>query len=611
MDSEEFRQRGREMVDYIAGYLDNIDERRVTPKIEPGYLRPLLPDAAPQDGESWDDIMADIETKIMPGVTHWQHPRFHAYFPSGNSYPSILGDMLSDAIGCIGFSWAASPACTELETIVLDWLGQMVGLPESFLAFPKTSKGGGVIQSSASECVFVTLLAARAHKIRELKISHPEEEEGVLLSKLIAYCSKEAHSCVEKAAMMAFTKLRILEPDENQSLRGDALAEQIARDKEMGFIPFYVETTLGTTSCCSYDNIQEIGPVCEQHGVWLHVDGAYAGNSFICPELRGPMAGIEYASSFNFNTNKFMLTNFDCSVMWVQDRFRLTQALVVDPLYLQHSYSEQSIDYRMCIRDSFESFVLQDERFEVCSPVHLGLVCFRLNGSNEVNQKLLSSINASGRLHMVPASLGEKYVIRFCVCAQNATDDDIEHAWNVITEFATDLKEIMAQDAVNDVGTKTEAVNTEEVFHMVDRQTRRSLRYKRSCFVRMVSDPKLYNPKINPSPTGSVRSRHPTVEHEVNGHASSGIPIDSDDTLRHPISQASMESLRNEFLSSSPSSPLSPSAFPWSPLSPLALNSFPSSPSRFLPRTKSDVADKMTMCNLIDVQKLNQENKAI
>ncbi|KAF2368857.1 Pyridoxal phosphate-dependent decarboxylase [Trinorchestia longiramus] len=622
MNSEEFRQRGREMVDYIANYLDNISERRVTPNVEPGYLRPILPEAAPQEGESFEEIMADVESKIMPGVTHWQHPRFHAYFPSGNSYPSILGDMLSDGIGCIGFSWAASPACTELETIVVDWLGQMVGLPETFLSFPESSIGGGVIQSSASECVFVSLLAARAHKIRELKISHPEEDEGVLLSKLIAYCSKEAHSCVEKAAMMAFTKLRILEPDANQSLRGDTLADQMARDKEMGLIPFYVETTLGSTSCCSFDNIKEIGPVCEQYGVWLHVDGAYAGSSFICPELRAPMAGIEYASSFNLNTNKLMLTNFDCSVMWVRDKFRLTQALVVDPLYLQHSYSEQSIDYRhwgiplsrrfralklwFVIRTYgisglqryirghcrlaklFESLVLQDDRFEVCSPVHLGLVCFRLNGSNAVNQKLLSSINASGRLHMVPASLGEKYVIRFCVCAENASDDDIEHAWSVIAEFATDLKEMMAEDALitdntKDGDRKNEDENTEEVFHMVNRKTRHSLRYKRSCFVRMVSDPKIYNPKILPNHPGSRRMRHHTVANGMDGNTTSLLPIGQSEDDSNCL-----EILRKDTTSRSPS---------------------PRSNSPPLTRTKSDISDKMRMCDLLDCERMNNKNE--
>ncbi|XP_050699463.1 aromatic-L-amino-acid decarboxylase-like isoform X1 [Eriocheir sinensis] len=577
MDSSEFRQRGKEMVDYIANYLDTIEERRVTPAIEPGYLRRLVPLEAPQNPEQWDDIMKDVEDKIMPGVTHWQHPRFHAYFPAGNSYPSILGDMLSDGLGCIGFSWAASPACTELETIVLDWLGKMAGLPEQFLSFSENSKGGGVIQGSASECVFVSLLAARAHTIRQLKKQHPYVEEGVLLSKMMAYCSKEAHSCVEKAAMMAFVKLRILEPDENQSLRGATLQQVMQEDRAMGLVPFYVETTLGTTSCCSFDNLAEIGPVCEEFGAWLHVDGAYGGNSFICPELRGPMRGIEYASSFNFNPNKFMLTNFDCSLMWVRDRFRLTQALVVDPLYLQHSYSERSIDYRhwgiplsrrfralklwfvirsfgvdglqKYIREHcrlarrFEAHVRKEPRFEVASPVHLGLVCFRLRESNHINQKLLSSINASGKLHMVPASLNDRYVIRFCVCRQTATDEDIDYAWEVISQFATDLQEKIPEITLennnqlkevkeNKEEEEAEEVEkeVEEVFDLNERKKNKSLHYKRSFFVRMVSDPKIYNPKIVRSlPAANNPRRHTMSESSEDSNVSISSPtIDLD-----------------------------------------------------------------------------------
>ncbi|XP_050699475.1 aromatic-L-amino-acid decarboxylase-like isoform X2 [Eriocheir sinensis] len=576
MDSSEFRQRGKEMVDYIANYLDTIEERRVTPAIEPGYLRRLVPLEAPQNPEQWDDIMKDVEDKIMPGVTHWQHPRFHAYFPAGNSYPSILGDMLSDGLGCIGFSWAASPACTELETIVLDWLGKMAGLPEQFLSFSENSKGGGVIQGSASECVFVSLLAARAHTIRQLKKQHPYVEEGVLLSKMMAYCSKEAHSCVEKAAMMAFVKLRILEPDENQSLRGATLQQVMQEDRAMGLVPFYVETTLGTTSCCSFDNLAEIGPVCEEFGAWLHVDGAYGGNSFICPELRGPMRGIEYASSFNFNPNKFMLTNFDCSLMWVRDRFRLTQALVVDPLYLQHSYSERSIDYRhwgiplsrrfralklwfvirsfgvdglqKYIREHcrlarrFEAHVRKEPRFEVASPVHLGLVCFRLRESNHINQKLLSSINASGKLHMVPASLNDRYVIRFCVCRQTATDEDIDYAWEVISQFATDLQEKIPEITLennnqlkevkeNKEEEEAEEVEkeVEEVFDLNERKKNKSLHYKRSFFVRMVSDPKIYNPKIVRSLPANNPRRHTMSESSEDSNVSISSPtIDLD-----------------------------------------------------------------------------------
>lgn len=174
-----------------------------------------------------------------------------------------------------------------------------------------------------------------------------EHEETQLLSKMMAYCSKEAHSCVEKAAMISFVKLRILEPDESCSLRGETLRQAMEEDAEAGLYPFFVSTTLGTTGCCAFDNLEEIGPVCKEYGAWLHVDGAYGGNSFICPEYRYLMRGIEYAQSFNMNPNKWMLVNFDCSLMWVRDRFVLAQALVVDPLYLQHSYSESAIDYRV------------------------------------------------------------------------------------------------------------------------------------------------------------------------------------------------------------------------------------------------------------------------
>ncbi|CAG9761061.1 unnamed protein product [Ceutorhynchus assimilis] len=523
MDCDEFRSRGKEMIEYICSYLHNIDTRRVTPSIEPGYLRKLIPEDAPVEPEDWDSIMADVESKIMPGVTHWQHPRFHAYFPSGNSFPSILGDMLSDAIGCIGFSWAASPACTELETIVLDWLGKAIGLPDEFLAFKEGSRGGGVIQTSASECVLVSMLAARAQALKRLKQQHPFVEEGVLLSKLMAYCSKEAHSCVEKAAMICFVKLRILEPDEKSSLRGKTLMMAMEEDETMGLIPFFVSTTLGTTSCCSFDNLPEIGQVCQKFPcIWLHVDAAYAGNAFICPELKYLLDGIEYADSFNTNPNKWLLTNFDCSTYWVRDRLRLTSALVVDPLYLQHGYSDATIDYRhwgvplsrrfrslklwfvlrsygiaglqkyirlhIRLAKRFEVHVLNDRRFEICNDVKLGLVCFRLKAPDKVNEKLLSNINASGKLHMVPSSVNDKYVIRFCVVSHIATENDIDHAWEVICEFAEELLDTQASEKEQELH--------DEVFELLERKKKETLAQKRSFFVRMVSDPKIYNPSI-------------------------------------------------------------------------------------------------------------------
>lgn len=484
MDSERFRQHGYHLIDYISNYLDTIDKRRVTPlNIEPGYLKSLIQPDAPEKGESFVKIMHDFENHIMCGITHWQHPHFHAYFPAGNAYPSILADMLSDALGCVGFSWAASPAYTELEIIMLDWMGKMIGLPDDFLCLSggrnsstgQESKGGGVIQGSASECVLVNLLAARHWAIDKLRKKYPNTPDGILLSKLIGYCSKEAHSCVEKAAMIGFIRMRALDTDDKHSLRGETLSKAIEADISNGFEPFLVCATLGTTSCVSFDNLEELGQVCQDHDIWLHVDAAYAGSALICPEFKYLMKGIEKASSFNMNPNKWMLINFDCSLMWVKDRFKLTRAFVVDPLYLQHSFSDQAIDYRhwgiplsrrfralklwFVIRNYgvqglqdyirnhvklaklFEKLIRQDSRFKITNQVVLGLVCFRLVGSNALNQRLLSMINASGKLHMVPASLNGRYVIRFCVCDQNAQEKDIRYAYDCISEFATELFE--------------------------------------------------------------------------------------------------------------------------------------------------------------------------
>lgn len=483
MDSSHFQHYGYRLIDYICNYLDTIKDRRVTPlNIEPGYLKSLIEPAAPVEGEPFPKIMQDFEKHIMCGITHWQHPRFHAYFPAGNAYPSILADMLSGALGCMGFSWAASPAYTELEIIMLDWMGKLIGLPDEFLCLSGSgeSKGGGVIQGSASECVLVNLLAARHWAIERLRPKYPGLPDGMLLGKLIGYCSKEAHSAVEKAAMIGLIRMRGLDTDEHNSLRGETLENAIKSDLEQGLEPFLVCATLGTTSCVSFDNLDELGTICKLHDIWLHVDAAYAGSALICPEFKYLIKGIEKVTSINTNPNKWMLINFDCSLMWVKDRFKLTRAFVVDPLYLQHSYSDQAIDYRhwgiplsrrfralklwfvirnygitgiqgyirnhVSLAKLFESLIRTDSRFEITNQVVLGLVCFRLIGSNSVNQRLLSAINASGRLHMVPASVKNRFVIRFCVCDQNAKEEDIRYAFRCITEFATDTIESLARE---------------------------------------------------------------------------------------------------------------------------------------------------------------------
>ncbi|XP_014774406.1 aromatic-L-amino-acid decarboxylase [Octopus bimaculoides] len=545
MDSSEFRKRGKEMVDYIADYMETLSVRKVTAQVEPGYLRRLLPNKAPYRGETWEAIMKDVDNAILPGITHWQHPNFHAYFPSGNSYPSIIGDMLSDAIGCVGFSWAASPACTELETIVLDWVGKMIGLPKDFLH--EGGKGGGVIQGSASECVLVTMLTARHSTLKKLKGSFPFVEDGTLLTKLVGYSSKLAHSCVEKAGIISLIKLRELEVDDNYSLRGHTLEAAIEEDRKLGLIPFFVCATLGTTAVCSFDALNEIAEVCNRERLWLHVDGAYAGNAMICPEFQHLLSGIEFAHSINFNPNKWMLVNFDCSLLWVKDSQLLSEALTVDPLYLQHPHGDKAIDFRhwgiplsrrfrslklwfvlrtygieglqhyirehVRLAKLFESKVLEEDRFEVLGEVIMGLVCFRLKGPNTLTQKLLRQINESGRLHMVPALLNEHYIIRFAICAQNADDSDIIYAWQTISKIADELlasreRESSVREsrriALSDTSEEGESAEEEEVFLEFDKENIydnqqlnfQRARMRRNLFLRMVSDPKSYSPHM-------------------------------------------------------------------------------------------------------------------
>ncbi|KAI8503298.1 hypothetical protein Bbelb_191190 [Branchiostoma belcheri] len=320
MDIEEYRKQAKEMVDYIADYLQTVHTRRVYPDVQPGYMRSLVPDCAPMDGESWEDIFDDVERVIMPGVVHWQSPHMHAYYPALNSGPSLLGDMLADAIGCIGFTWASSPACTELEMIVMDWLGKMIGLPPQFLYSLSDGKGGGVIQGTVSEATLVSMLAARAEAVRKLKEQVPDAEESDITARLVAYCSDQAHSQVQKNCVVALVKLRQLDTDEKGRMRGADLQKAIDQDRQEGLIPFFVCATLGSTGACTFDSLEEIGPICDSENIWLHIDAAYAGTAFICPEYRYLMKGIELAHSFAFNPSKWMMVHFDCTAMCTKDR---------------------------------------------------------------------------------------------------------------------------------------------------------------------------------------------------------------------------------------------------------------------------------------------------
>lgn len=272
--------------------------------------------------------------------------------------------MLSGAIACIGFTWIASPACTELEVVMLDWLGKMLDLPKEFLAC-SGGKGGGVIQGTASEATLVALLGAKAKTMQRVKAENPDWDDNTIVSKLVAYCSgkfelrsrivqgferfkflDQAHSSVERAALLGGIKMRKLEAGADQKLHGETFEAAVKEDLAAGLIPFYAVATLGTTNSCAFDKLDEIGPIGNRYNIWVHVDAAYAGSAFICPEYRHLMKGIETAESFNFNPHKWLLVNFDCSAMWLKDPNWVVNAFNVDPLYLKHDQQGSAPDYR-------------------------------------------------------------------------------------------------------------------------------------------------------------------------------------------------------------------------------------------------------------------------
>jgi len=370
MSADDFRRHGREVIDWIADYLDRrVDDLPVLSRAKPGDLRARLPDRAPTRGEPFGDMLRDIERVILPGVTHWQSPNFFAFFPSNNSYPSILGELLSAGLGVQGMLWATSPACTELESHVLDWVVEMLGLPAGFRS---DSAGGGVIQDTASSATLCAMIAAR-----ERATCYASNRVG-MRQPLVAYCSNQAHSSVEKAAKICgigSDNLRLVEVDATFAMKAGHLRELIERDRANGMIPFFVCATVGTTSSGAIDPVRAIGETVarasrppEDHALtpgrtrdgrgeedharmprpWLHVDAAWAGAAALCPEFRFIHDGLEHADSYCFNPHKWLLTNFDCDCFWVRDRAALINALSILPEYLRNQATESGavFDYR-------------------------------------------------------------------------------------------------------------------------------------------------------------------------------------------------------------------------------------------------------------------------
>jgi len=470
MAPEDFRRHGRAVVDWIADYLERVESYPVLSQVQPGQIRALLPSEPPCKSEAFEDILGDVEKLILPGVTHWQSPNFFAYFPSNASGPSILGELLSAGLGVQGMLWATSPACTELETHVLDWLVDMLGLPANFKS---NSRGGGVIQDTASSATLCALLAAR-----ERATGYRSNERGCD-ERLVAYTSNQAHSSVEKAVKISGLgreNLRLIDVDESFALRPDALARQIEQDRLAGMVPCFVCATIGTTSSNAIDPVPEIGRICRDAGLWLHVDAAMSGAAALCPEYRHIHHGVELADSYAFNAHKWMFTNFDCNCFYVADREALIKTLSVLPEYLRNQATESGavIDYRdwhiqlgrrfrslklwfvirhygieglryhikrhIELAQNFAARVEESGRFELAAPAPLNLVCFRHTGGEAINRKLLDRLNRSGQMYLTHTTLNGQYTLRFCVGQTETEERHVTEAWRLIQETVEELE---------------------------------------------------------------------------------------------------------------------------------------------------------------------------
>ncbi len=469
MSSEEFRHWGREVVDWLADYWEQVDRYPVQSQLSPGDVRCMLPESPPEDGEQFEALLRDVQEIIVPGLTHWQSPNFFAFFPANVSGPSVLGELLAAGLGVQGMLWATSPACTELETHVLDWLVDMLGLPRRFKS---SGPGGGVIQDSASSATLCALLAAR-----ERASGMRCRDEGIGLP-LVAYASTQAHSSVEKAAAIAGLgagNLRLVQADEEFAMRADCLAQAVEEDRKAGRVPFFVCATVGTTSSLAVDPVSEIGRLCRRERLWLHVDAAMAGIAALCPEHRHLHDGLELADSYCVNPHKWMLTNFDCDCFYVADREPLLRALTVLPEYLRTVPSEsgQVIDYRdwqiplgrrfralklwfviryfgvaglrrlvrthVALAREFADWVSADPDFRLAAPPALNLVCFRHVRGDAANRELLERLNSSGQVYLTHTVLDGALALRLCVGQAQTERRHVLAAWELIRAVADGL----------------------------------------------------------------------------------------------------------------------------------------------------------------------------
>ncbi|RYP35606.1 hypothetical protein DL767_003718 [Monosporascus sp. MG133] len=480
MDSKQFRDAAVASIDHIVKYYDTIEERGVASTVEPGYLRKLLPAEAPQEGEAWADIQKDIEAKILPGITHWQSPNFTAWFPSSSSYPAMLGEMYSTAFTGAAFNWICSPAVTELETIVLDWLGKAFGLPTCFLSTGPTN-GGGVIHGTASEAIATVLVAARDKYLREATVHLAGDEEAredamaLRRGRLVALGSAGSHSATKKGAQIAGVRYRSVpvHAADGYKMTGASLRRTVAELRAKGLEPFFLTATLGTTDTCAVDDMDSIADALAELGrasspgsgektggtgeIWVHVDAAYAGVSLVCPEYQHVARSLSRFHSFNTNLHKWLLVNFDCSLLYVRDRAPLVDALSVTLPILRNRHTDSGLvtdyrDWQIPFGRRFRSlkvwFVVRTygieglrahirkhvgfaetfagllrgrpDLFEIVAGPRFALTVFKLKGGegatleqqNELTKKMYETILAEGKIFLSSTVVGRVYAVR-------------------------------------------------------------------------------------------------------------------------------------------------------------------------------------------------------
>jgi aromatic-L-amino-acid decarboxylase len=454
MPPEIFQRYGREVVDWIAAYLTDPREYPVLAQVQPGDLKRKLPSTAPDQGESMRAILRDFDRLILPATTHWNHPQFHGYFSISSSAPGILGEMLTAALDANGMLWKSCPAATELEQVTTAWMLDWIGLPKNWF---------GMILDSASAGVLQAIVAARQR-------AEPESRAAGPSGQLVAYVSEQTHSSVEKAAITAGigqANVRHIAVDEEFRMRSGALAEAIERDLASGLKPFFVAATVGTTSSTAIDPVPEIAAICRQHGLWLHVDGAYGGSLAAVPECRWFLRGVDQADSFVMSPQKLMTVPMHCSLFYTKHPDVLRDAFSLEAEYLKTD-AEDAVDYMnygpalgrnfralklwfvmryfgregmiAILRKSLElaswlaGRVRADSRFELAAPVHMGLVCFRLREGDEATRGLMRRLNSSGRYFVSHTVLGERFTIRVAIGNMRTNQADLEELWWAIAE---------------------------------------------------------------------------------------------------------------------------------------------------------------------------------